>query len=125
MIKKIIPLIFIAFSLISCKKESPKESAKTNIESFLKKKMNDPSTYEFVEMTDLDTVTTKEYFKFMKISNEEAVRKVYDIVYKDSEDKIIVTEFTMRANNALGSKMIQTFKIILTDSLTVKDIIGE
>ena len=125
MLKRIILLIFISFGIIGCKKESAKESAKTHIESFLKKKMNDPNSYEFVEMTDLDTVATNEYFSFMKISNEKAVRDVYDIVYKDSEDEVIVTEFSMRAKNAFGSKMLQTLKIILTDSLTVKDIITE
>jgi hypothetical protein len=125
MLKRIILLIFITIGIIGCKKESAKEIAKTNIESFLKKKMNDPDSYEFVEMTDIDTVAKNEYFSFMKISNEKAVRDVYDIVYKDSEDKVIVTEFSMRAKNAFGSKMLQTLKIILTDSLTVKDIITE
>jgi hypothetical protein len=84
--------------------------------------MNDPSSYEFVEISDLDTISEKNYYRFLRLSRDETEKQLYDILYKKSKKKIITTKFTMRAKNGFGAKIIKTIDVILTDSLTVKEV---
>lgn len=53
--KKIILLLVLSVALFSCSK-SPEEQAKSNISEYLKKNMDDPSSYESVEFGKLDTL---------------------------------------------------------------------
>jgi PBP1b-binding outer membrane lipoprotein LpoB len=119
-------LVLAMIIFYSCSKElSPKETAKKNIEKYIINKINDPSSYEFVEISNLDTIAEKEYYNFLRLSNDKTEQQLYDILYKDSNEKIIVTKFTMRGKNAFGAKMIKSMDVILSDSLKVKDIIDK
>lgn len=55
--KKIILGLVLSVVLYSCTK-SPEEQAKSNISEYLKKNMDDPSSYESVEFGKLDTLHT-------------------------------------------------------------------
>lgn len=68
--KKIILLIFAVVTLCSCEK-SNEEKARGLIESQLKTSMNDWSSYEFVEMSEVDSVFTT----FVDSDEGEDIRK--------------------------------------------------
>ncbi|PIA77967.1 hypothetical protein BFR04_06960 [Gaetbulibacter sp. 4G1] len=123
MLKKIILLVLISFGIISCKKDTDKKIAKTNIEKFLAMNINSPNYYELIDMTDLVTLSEKEYYSFMKASDEKTSQDIYEMVLKDSEKKTIVTEVNMRIKNKFNSsEKLITLRVALSDSLTVENL---
>lgn len=62
----IITILFI--TLISCKDKLPTrdEIVKNNVEDYLKDKMDDPNSYEFVELRLVDSILFKDNIKYRK-----------------------------------------------------------
>ena len=64
--KKILSIIALTLLIISCNETKPKltakEIAKKNIENSLKNSLHDAGSYEFVSLSDIDTVFTKEHY---------------------------------------------------------------
>lgn len=59
---KFLPLFVFSFILLNCKPEkTTMQTMRSNIEAYLKSHGQVVSGYEFVAMTDIDTVTAKEY----------------------------------------------------------------
>ncbi len=63
--KKLTALIFVFF-ITSCEKSpSPKEIVKTKIESHLFESLNDLDSYEFVKMSEFDTIFKIDHYQKM------------------------------------------------------------
>lgn len=63
--KKLLLLILLLF-ILSCGKElSPKEKVKQVLEEYLFEIINDPSSYEFVEIGKIDTISKIEHYKWL------------------------------------------------------------
>jgi len=62
----LIAILFI--TLISCKEKTPTrdEIVKNNVEKYLKDKMDDPKSYEFVELRLVDSILYKDNVKYRK-----------------------------------------------------------
>ncbi len=59
---------FIAIGLTSCAKKQPTQDdiLKKNAETYVKEKMNDPSSYEFVKLELMDSITFNENIEYRK-----------------------------------------------------------
>ena len=57
---------FIAIGLTSCseKKTTQDDIVKKNAELYVKEKMNDPSSYEFVKLERMDSITFSDNIEF-------------------------------------------------------------
>lgn len=61
--RKSILIVVAVLSFISCeKKQSQEEIIRENISTYIKKDMNDPESFEFVDMEPLDTVTKEVFY---------------------------------------------------------------
>ena len=172
--KKQITFLFLIMFVLSCsKKPTSDEIARRNIEEYLLPSLNDPESYEFVNMSPLDTIfviesaknSLTEYEKMLKemkdypdrIKKQEdfadkfdkhkgyekdaaearANAKKFRELYAEVEGKIaekkseitatkpdeiseINTKFKFRATNKMGGKILASYYVALTDSLTVK-----
>jgi hypothetical protein len=148
--KKQILLSFLLLSiLISCntttkKTEEKKEPVKTtadvireNIEAYIQDKLHDPNSYEFIDLSVLDTITYKENIEEFKTStklNIETARilkdqsdiKIYNnrlIKLKEIEKSIqdslnntaaYLYSFKFRANNKMGALTLHDYYVQLT-----------
>jgi hypothetical protein len=59
---------FIAIGLTSCAEKQPTQDdiVKKNAETYVKEKMNDPSSYEFVKLELMDSITFNENIEYRK-----------------------------------------------------------
>ena len=59
---------FIAIGLTSCAKKQPTQDdiVKKNAKTYVKEKMNDPSSYEFVKLELMDSITFNENIEYRK-----------------------------------------------------------
>jgi peptidoglycan hydrolase CwlO-like protein len=82
--KKLFLLILILF-IFSCSKEiSPEEKIKQALEEYLFKTINDPSSYEFVEIGKIDTISKIEHYKWIYNFN----MKMYKSIEERNEEYI-------------------------------------
>ncbi|WP_091874425.1 hypothetical protein [Pricia antarctica] len=72
--RKIVYLFFLIL-LLGCSK-NPNQIAQENIEKHLKSIINDPSSYEFVSMTELDTIYKIPYYKERVLDYERFVKRI-------------------------------------------------
>ena len=132
----------------SKKKSSEEQIVRSNIESIIMDTINDPDSYEFVNISAIDTIYTKaalygihESYKkmleerknetkqgYFSMSLEELKKQVKEseLDYKSIEDEKQILEFKTvfkyRTNNVYGAKMLYTNEIILNDTLGVSEI---
>lgn len=98
-------IIILCITLISCKDKalSRDEIVKNNAEKYLKDKMDDPSSYEFVELKIIDSVLFKDNIEYRKNTFNKDLRqaqseiKIQEIVKKFPKiyDKQKVTELNV------------------------------
>jgi asparagine N-glycosylation enzyme membrane subunit Stt3 len=120
---KILIFIIAISTLTSCKKKAPENRLKECIESDMMQDLHDPSSYEFVSLTVLDTVYTKDiaqknYDNAVRnrslITNKKDIEAM-DRVVKSNKTKLdevdpaqiehIELIFSARANNMMGAKI--------------------
>ncbi len=144
---KKITLLLIIITFISCKKEPTlQETVKANIEKELFDSLNDPDSYEFVSMGDIDTIYAKDFYskriellnervgylgndkdvvtKTMKETYEEQILKYQNKLDSIPENEIesITTTFKFRSKNKLGAKILANYYVYLTENLTVEEM---
>lgn len=129
---------FAAISLlaIGCgKPKEPKEIAKENFETEIKKNLNDASSYEFVEMTDLWPMKGSHVFavKNTELDLEKSgmddttaiAKKRADLdIYKKDPNGVFgySSEIKIRANNKLGAKIINIYNVHFDKEYKVENI---
>lgn len=90
MFKKISPIVGILVLLNSCtpqeKKLNQDEIVKSNVEAYLMPNLNDPKSYEFVELTLLDSTVIADCFRHIKRSKEYNI-KVAQRLLEDFQDQ--------------------------------------
>jgi hypothetical protein len=155
-----ISFVLVVIILVSCnnqKKEKQEiiqtqyDIVKENTESYLSKKLNDPESYEFVELKLIDSVLYKDNIEYRKQFFIELRDETYPLIYKDAElsDKIqecnnILSEidsialalgekvntvasytylFSFRSTNSFGAKVLGEF-ILQTDPAPMYNIIN-
>ncbi len=97
----IITVCFLAF--LGCSKNH-KRIAQENIENHLKTVMNDPSSYEFVTMTKLDTIYKVPYYKERVKDYEKFVERIgFSLERKKEALKITLSD--SKKGNATISQM--------------------
>jgi asparagine N-glycosylation enzyme membrane subunit Stt3 len=125
--KILISILIVLCTLTSCKNKTPEDRLRECMETNLIKDLHDPSSYEFVELTVLDTVysietTQKNYDNSLRnrglVTNEDDI-KAMDRVVKSNKKKLDETEpteiesirlmFTSRANNMMGAKIKKSY----------------
>ena len=136
---KYILILFLVTFILSCTSEE-KPSIRNSIESYVLKNINDPESYEFVEM-QVDTIFMIDYYtekrnsfiseemNLSAYSNEEAykeyqkeekrktdsVNKYNELIKKINPKSIkgFKVNFKHRSNNSLGNKSIDVNKFNL------------
>lgn len=143
--KKITLLLMITVSFFACKKETTSEERfKEIIEPVVIENLNDPKSYEFVSVSEIDTFLLKDTYKRnldlnqkwlndLKASDSSEYankqRKSYieeiekyksglDTVSDNSIDEIGVT-FKYRANNKLGGLVLSENRIYFDDNFNI------
>lgn len=60
--------VFISLGLKSCSEKQPTQDdvVKKNVEEYIKEKMNDPSSYEFVKLELMDSITFNDNIEYRK-----------------------------------------------------------
>ena len=82
--------IYLLLCLTSCKNEKPlsrDEIVRNNVEEYLTSRMNDPESYEFVELKLFDSVLYKDNIKYRKIHFQknidfDSTRLEFQLMYK-------------------------------------------
>ncbi|PHS51628.1 MAG: hypothetical protein COB01_09665 [Lutibacter sp.] len=115
---KYLTLLLIIFSLISCDKNlTKKEIIKKQTFDFLKNNLNDPNSYEFVNLELIDSVSKKDSMKtLIQLNNKKIIRNIKSIKFYNSvnskKDRII----ELKKNN----KDIENQNIDLYGKLKIK-----
>jgi hypothetical protein len=93
--KKLFFLLFITLTILSC--SSPKDKAQKLIEKNLKETLDDPTSYESVNFSDLDSVFTTPY------ETNSEYRKYFDLWCENESEFRIDPDSTisMRSNEEL------------------------
>jgi hypothetical protein len=117
--KKIILGLVLSVVLCSCTK-SPEEQAKSNISEYLKKNMDDPSSYESVEFGKLDTLHTSFSESKEGIELETKDSKLGDRVTELS-NKLDLPDLTLNDIKNIQKENEQITK----DRLAINDIIAK
>ena len=101
--KQIFIITFCFLVLLGCS-ENHNRIAQENIENHLKNVMNDPSSYEFVSMTELDTIYKVPYYKERVLDYEKFVERIgLSLERKKEELKIALSD--SKKGNATISQM--------------------
>ena len=122
--KKIYLVFTVLIFTISCSKKSKTEILKTEIESQIKTKMNDPSSYEFdyffidstsyVVRKQLISENLKKIDSLKKIKTEKAEDKIIDLeaqiyMYKKIDPYKFKGSIKFRGNNGFGAKVLEEY----------------
>ena len=118
-------LILSTIFFVACSESDP---IKESIEKSLLENLNDASSYEFINLKEVNTITAKEVFDFhsnfsYKENSEELESKFQNCVNEKNVDfeKVVVTvyELNYRANNQLGNKVKNTIYFSLDNNLKI------
>ena len=69
---------FLVLFLVTACSNDPKAKAKKSIEAYLQNKLNDPKSYEFIELDSLKTITRSDSLKSAQTDEELAVLNTFD-----------------------------------------------
>ena len=129
-------MAIIAIALVSCSKEKdPKTIARENFEAKLLNSLNDASSYEFVEMTDLHPLKGEYMFKIKnaelnlkKIGMQDTIEiskeRAELIKYKNDSEGVYgyTNHVKIRANNKLGAKVLNEYRVTYDKDYNVEEI---
>lgn len=114
----IIYLVCIVMGCGTQQSETPENVVKINAETYIRDKLNDPNTYEFVSLEVVDSVTYRDNIDYRRdylYANERAV-KVIDSLSATLGDQVndvasYTYLFTFRATNAMGAKVLNEYLV--------------
>lgn len=127
--KKIILVLALSIVLFSCSK-SLEEQAKSNISEYLKKNMDDPSSYESVQFGKLDTLHTSfdESKEGLELRNKDAK---LELKISELSDKLDLPDLTMddiksiqKENGEITKKRLAINDIMTSKTLTYKGAVN-
>ncbi len=93
--KKLLLLLFITLTILSC--TSPKDKAEKIIERYLKETLDDPTSYESVNFSNLDSLFTTPY------QTNSEYRKYFDLWSENESEFLVAPDSTisMRSDEEL------------------------
>jgi hypothetical protein len=112
---------FLIFSITSCSNPKPKilskeEIVRKNVEEYLKTKLNDPESYEFVELKIIDSVLYKDNIKYRTDMFESRLKREKEnlesqLNYKETlpsfynEEEVLLIESDIEKNTKILSEI--------------------
>lgn len=103
-------LALAAFLMVSCEaKKTPEEIAKENISAYIKKDMNDPDSFEFVEMTDFDTLTTQGHYD-IEINIKKILLSKKDRLLQTDKENVELAKENLELSKSLESADISLYE---------------
>jgi hypothetical protein len=119
-------LVFLVVGFTSCsKKLSQEEIVRKNAEEYIKEKMNDPSSYEFVKLELIDTITFNDNIEYIKIDISSDIDINQSSIERNEEYKTSVPSlYNEKEVEELKSK-IDRNKIILKKIDSLATLLGD
>lgn len=99
--KKLLLSLFITLSILSC--TSPKDKAEKLIERYLKETLDDPTSYESVNFSNLDSLFTTPY------QTNDEYRKYFDLWSENESEFSIAPDSTISMRS--GEELVISQKI--------------